>query len=254
MSICKTRSPFWLRTVGTSLLASFLFMIIAPTALQAQTENESIYESFDRVSSLRSRGQYEQAIEILKGIIAEQAKSDEILRQAYNQLVFTFLSKQDLEAATVSAREALSRYPEIKADLGNIPEEVNELYSNLRAQMYGALNVVTKPDSCRVILNGDLLKGLSPINIPYVKVGEYTLNVNKSGYKDESTTVRIEPAKPTSVPVSLQRDRNKKWWLLRAGPVVVLAGVLAALGLQGEEPSTTPAPAPLPPPPEPPVQ
>jgi hypothetical protein len=249
----RTRSPFWFRTVGASLLVSLLLMIISPAAPKAQAEDEKIYRAFDRVSWLRSQGQYEQAIEILKGIIAEHAKSDDILRQAYNQLVYTFLSKQDLEAATASAREALSRYPEIKADLGNIPEEVNRIYDDLRAQMYGALSVATKPDSCRVFLSGEF-KGFSPLKIPYVKVGEYALNVSRSGYKDESATIRIEPAKPTSVPVSLQRDRDKKWWLLRAGPAAIIAGVLTVFGLRGEATSATPEPAPLPGPPDPPGQ
>ncbi len=117
--------------------------------------------------------------------------------------------------------------------------------------MYGALNVTTKPESCRVFL-GEAFMGTAPLSVKFVRVGDYTLNLSKSGYKDESSPVRIEPGSPTSVQLALQKQRGKKWWLFRAGPGVALAGVLAYLGLRGEE--GTPEPEPLPGPPAPPTQ
>jgi hypothetical protein len=251
MTFFQTRTPFRFRAIGVCLLASFVFMTLSPLALLAQSEKERIYETFEKVSALRSQGQFDQAIEILKGIITEYAKSDEVLKRAYDQLVYTFWSKQDLDSATASAREALSRFPDISADPLSVSSKVNEIYDTLRAEMYGSLVVITKPEGCRVILGGDL-KGSSPVRIPYVKVGEYTLNVSKSGYKDELATVRVAPASPTTMQLSLQKDRNKKWWLLRVGPVALVAGALTVLGLQGEETSGAQTPTPLPGPPDPP--
>jgi tetratricopeptide (TPR) repeat protein len=245
------------RMIAAGVLCSFFLLILVPVQSAAQSEadttaqSENIYERFEQVSSLRSQGQYDQAIDILKGIIAQFARSDEILQRAYNDLVFTLMSKQDLDGAAQSAREALARYPDLAADPVYFPPRLNELYGNLRSQMYGSLFVATKPESCRVFL-GKSFVGVSPLNVKYVKVGGYTLNLSKSGYKDESSPVRIEPGSPTNMQLSLQKEHGKKWWLLRAGPGAVLAGVLTYLGLRGGE-GTAPA-EPLPGPPSSPTQ
>jgi len=249
------------KAIAISLLFSFLLLILSPvdataqsaadTTAQGNNESANIYERFEKVSSLRSQGQYDRAIEILKGIIAEFTKSDEVLRRAYNDLVFTLMSKQDIDGATESAKQGLSRYPDLAADPLYFPPRVNELYGNLRSQMYGSLFVATNPKSCRVFL-GEAFIGVSPLNMKYVKVGGYTLNLSKSGYKDESSPVRIEPGSPTSMQLSLQKEHGKKWWLMRAGPGAVLASVLAYFQLRGEK--GTAQPEPLPGPPSPPSQ
>jgi tetratricopeptide (TPR) repeat protein len=255
--ICKIASASCSsKAITISLLLSFSLLILSPTDATAQTgadttaqsenQNENIYERFEKVSSLRSQGQYDQAIEILKGIITEFTKADEVLRRAYSDLVFTLMSKQDLDGATESAREALARYPDLTADPVYFPPRVNELYGNLRSQMYGSLFVATKPESCRVFL-GKAFIGVSPLNVKYVKVGGYTLNMSKSGYKDESSPVRIEPGSPTSMQLSLQKEHGKKWWLMRAGPVAALASVLAYFQLTGEEGTAQAEPLPGPP-------
>ena len=100
--------------------------------------------------------------------------------------------------------------------------------------MFGALNVATRPESCKVFLGGEFV-GHSPLMLEYVKVGDYDLSVTRSGYHDESTHIRIEPGRPTSVPLSLQKQRGKGWWLARLGPAAVLASVLLAMQLQKDE-------------------
>ena len=232
-------------------LASFFLMTVFPAGLTSQGTDEQIYDRFERVSSLRSQGQYDKAIEVLQGIIAEYSKSDEVLRRAYCDLVFTLMSKPDADGAAQRAREALLRFPNLTADPVYFPPRVNELYDQLRNQLYGALHVLTKPDSCRVFF-GEKFVGVSPLHVEYVRVGDYVMNLSKSGYKDETSPLRIEPGSPTSVQLSLQRERSKKWWLLRTGPGAVVAGVLVYLGFRGKEGAA--ALEPLPGPPSPPTQ
>ena len=237
--------------IASVLVVSFSLIAVIPAGLGSQVPQDQIYSRFEKVSSLRSEGQYDQAIEILRGIIAEYSKSDEVLRRAYSDLVFTLLSKQDADAATQSATEALLRFPDLTADAVYFPPRVNELYDRLRAQLYGALHVLAKPDSCRVFLGKEFI-GFSPLHVEYVRVGEYQMNISKSGYKDESSPLRIEPGSPASVQLSLQRERGKRWWLLRAGPGAVVASVLVYLGLSGKEGAATAEP--LAGPPSPPTQ
>jgi hypothetical protein len=208
----------------------------------------SLYERFEEVSSLRSQGRYEDAIGVLRIILTQYSQSEEVVRRAYNDLVFTLLSKQDVAAATQSAREALYRFPNLAADPLYFPPRVNEVYDDLRNQIFGALNVATRPDSCEVYLDDEFV-GYTPLRLEYVRVGEHVLNVTKSGYHEESTPVRIEPGRPTSVPLSLQRERGTRWWLVRIGPAALLTGILLAMQLRGDEaggPGSLPGPPPPP--------
>jgi hypothetical protein len=236
------------RSVSVGLIIVFGLMMSAPPAALADPEDQTIYDKFEEVSSLRSQGQYEEAIELLRGIITEHAGSEEILRRAYSDLVFTLLSKQDFDTATDIATEALFRFPDLTADPVYFPPTVNEVYADLRDRLFGELNVATRPDSCQIFL-GDELVGLSPLSLQYVRVGEYALKASKTGYNDELTIVRIEPGYPTSVPLSLQRDRGRMWWLLRVGPAVLVTSALLALQLRdkgGGEPGSLPEPPPPP--------
>jgi uncharacterized protein (UPF0147 family) len=248
------RTPVLARAVNLGLLLSFILMISSPTATLAQApaapDDVTIYDWFEEVSSLRSRGQYDDAIAVLETIINDYAMSDRIARRAYNDLVFTLLSKQDETAVTVSAREALTRFPDLAADPVYFPPSVNQAYDRLRAEMFGGLNVATKPDSCQIFLDDEFV-GFSPLTLEYVPVGEYVLNVTRPGYNDESTPIRIQPSYQTSVPLSLQKERGRGWWLMRIGPAALLTGVLVAIQLGGD---ATGEPEPLPGPPPPPGQ
>jgi hypothetical protein len=248
MILHQGRPPVLTRVVSGVLLFSLITVISSPPMTSAGPSDDTIYSRFEDVSSLRSQGQHDNAIEILRGIIEEYSESDEILRRAYSDLVFTLLSKEDVPTATESAREALYRFPDLAADPVYFPPRVNEIYDGLRSQMFGTLNVATRPDSCKVFLDYEFV-GLSPLNLEYVRVGEYVLNVSKSGYHDESAAVSIGPGRPTSVPLSLRKERGRGWWLVRIGPAALLAGVLLAIQLQkdeGGEPTRLPGPPPPP--------
>ena len=241
------RSPVLTRVVSGVLVFSLITVISGPPVASPGPEDNTIYSRFEDVSFLRSQGQHDSAIEILRDIIDEYSESNEVLRRAYNDLDFTLLSKEDVPTATESAKEALSRFPDLAADPVYFPPRVNEIYDGLRSQMFGTLNVATKPDSCKVFLDNEFV-GLSPLNLEYVRVGEYVLSVSKSGFQDESEFVSIGPGRPTSVPLSLRKQRGRGWWLVRIGPAALVAGVLLAIQLQRDE-GGGPARLPGPPPP-----
>jgi hypothetical protein len=245
-------TPILARAINLGLLLSFTLMIACPPAIRAQPaevpDDVTIYDWFEQVSSLRSQGRYDDAIAVLETILGEYSGSGRVARRAYNDLVFTLLSKQDATAAAASAREALALFPDLAADPVYFPPGVNQVYDDLRAEMFGGLNVATKPDSCRIFLDDEFV-GFSPLTLEYVPVGDYVLNVTRPGYSDESTPIRIQPAYQTNVPLSLARERGRGWWLMRIGPVALLTGVLVATQLGGDEAKgQEPLPGPPPPP------
>ena len=233
----------------TLLVVSFLII----TSSAANAQEQSIYEKWEQVSSLRATGQFDQAIEVLKGIIQENASSDEVLRLAYSNLVYTYYVAGDPAKEEAAAREALERFPDLRADDVQFPSVINDGFERLRREMFGSL-VIGKPEEAGVSIDG-VLKGNTPINLPLIRVGSHQLVVSKSGYADYADSVQIEPGVVRQLDVSLTRQKDRWWWLTRVGaPVAATVGVVVALLVGGDEEGTTPEPEPLSEPPPPPTR
>jgi len=241
----------WLRlgiVVPSSLI---VFSLLASASWGAQ--EEVIYQKWEEVSSLRATGQFERAVEILKSIIQEYSNSDDVLRLAYNNLVYTYYVANDVASEDVAAREALGKFPDLRAGDAQFPSVLNDLYERLRREMFGSL-VIARPERARVFLD-ETYKGESPIRLPLVPVGSHVLEVAKSGYYDYTQPVEVEPNLVRELEVSLRRQKDVWWWVTRVGvpTLAVAAGVTVALIAGGDEGGPA-EPEPLPGPPSPPTR
>lgn len=252
MLLFRCRASFSFR-ITTTLLT---LMLTLPAAVPAigQTEvpdqgapSEAIYQKWEEVSSLRTQGQFDRAIAVLQEIIVDYADSEEILRRAYNDLVFTYYLNHDAEGASNQARIALEHYPDLAADAVAFPPRVNETYDQLRREMFGSVTI-TKPKEAQVLLDGEL-QGETPLHLDLLRVGQHDLKVVKAGHRDYTESIFVDPNGRHVFEISMDRDRSMGWWLAR-GALVVGAGVLvAAVASSGEESSTSPLGDPPPPPP-----
>lgn len=238
------------RIISLHLLVTFVLALAVPPAARADTDTESLQEQWDKVSSSRRSADYRDAIETLRSIIEQYSDTDRVLREAYSQLVWTYLKSGDEEAARGVAREALERYPDITANETYIIPGVNRTYEELRRQMFGSLEI-EDPEEGHVFLNDEHI-GDSPLYKNLVRVGEYNLLVTKSGYEDYTQTIQIDPDQKLTLSLSMSRTRDWKWWTWRGG-AVVLAAVAIGFGLSAGGDEGTPPDEPLPPPPAPPT-
>lgn len=217
----------------------------------ASAQEEAIYEQWEEISSLRARGEYDRAIEILSAIIEEYSGDDDVLKRAYNHLVFTQFKKGDEETATATARRALEKFPDLTVNTAELPPWMNETYNDLRRLMFGSL-AISKPESTTVYLD-DTFAGTAPFSLELLRAGEYNLLATKQGYHDYTELITIDPNGKHSLELSMERQKDTKWWLYRIGPAV-LVGVLAAFALAGgSSDEAPPEPEPLPGPPAPPT-
>jgi tetratricopeptide (TPR) repeat protein len=121
-----------LKSVPALLLIALFTSMLNPHSLAA-SEHGSFSGRFDEIVSLRGQGEYDRAIELIRGIILECSHADEILRQAYNYLVIVVWDETGSNvAAEEAAREALLRYPDIAGDPNTFPPRLNRLYDGLR--------------------------------------------------------------------------------------------------------------------------
>jgi hypothetical protein len=233
--------------LGALLWGSLNGIPPAPGMLRAQTVDDSIYHQWEEAISLRSNGRYHEAVGVLQEIIRGHADQADVLRRAYNQLVFTCWADRHEHDEFQAAREALGRFPDLMADTIEIPEAINDIYAQLRREMFGAVTI-RKPDECQVYMNGELV-GETPLFLPYIPVGEYELLVVKEGYRPYRETVRVDPDGRHNFEISMSRQRGWGWWTLRIGSGVAAS---TALGLLLGHDSSGASPEPLPGPPDPP--
>ena len=224
-------------------------MLITNFSTGFSQEAADIFGKWDEVSLLRARGEYSEAIEILEKIIADYPGDDAIQRRAWNLLVHTRFKAGDEEGSIRTARAALEEYPDLTVNTSNLPARMNDTYDELRNAMFGSLKI-TGPEGANVYLEGDTL-GITPVSITYLRTGIYSLTAIKSGYHEISDTIRIDPSETLTMALTMDRKRDKKWWLYRVGAVVVV-GIVAALIISNNTGSDDPAAEPLPGPPAPP--
>jgi hypothetical protein len=245
------------RTRATSIvcLAAYAFAILLPSPLAAQatpddTSKAVVQSKFEQVVAFRLDGEYDRAISALNELISKYARSDEILRRAYNHLVTVYVQNNDEAGARGAARMALQRFPDLTADELDFPGAVNRVYDQMRKEMFGAF-VISQPEECRVYLDSTYV-GDTPLRLDLVRVGEYDLTVTKSGYKDYASRIEIQPELTRDLSgLSLERDRAWWWWPAWIGGAAVAAvGLAIGLGGSDEEPEEEPLPAPPGPPPD----
>ncbi|UCF05138.1 MAG: PEGA domain-containing protein [bacterium] len=251
MCLSEIRFSFSRRFCSFTILLCVLFLISSYASVARGAAQEQIYQKWELVSSLRARGEFNEAIQLLNNIINQYSESDDILKRAYNHIVFTFLLMKEDASAIAQAREGLEQFADLVADPVEFPPRVNEIYNQLRSEMFGTLEI-TKPGDCRVFL-GEEFKGETPLKLDLIRIGSYELMVTKSGYYDYKETIRIDPSGKHILEVSMDRRRNKRWWFYRIGPAVA-AGIILAVTLGGAGGEGAPQPEPLPEPPAPPGQ
>jgi len=253
-------------TIATTIIASLVLAATFASSWPAAPQDQDISQMFDAISTLRAEGRFDQAIAELQNIIKRYTESDEILMRAYNEVVYSLLQKSEAQRnsqtaaaiykeAEAQATRALTRYPNLDADQKLFPEPVRTLYRSVRSQIFGHLVVTSVPDSSHVFVDGEF-KGATPLDIKYFPVGDFTLTLTKSGFVDQSMSLTVLPNRDKDVPVSLRKERTKKWWLTRVfGPVGAGLGAIAALVIANQsDPPAAVEPDPLPGPPDPPAQ
>lgn len=89
----------------------------------------------------------------------------------------------------------------------------------------GTLSVVTNPSGAQVFVD-DVMRGLSPANLPGILAGQHTLRLEKSGYRNMTVPVNIEAGKTTDYSTGLEAESGG----MGITPIIAAVLVIAAVG------------------------
>lgn len=245
-------------------------LCVRPAAAQAPA-TATATDALARARELIKNADYDQALEVLRAEIARPGLPTETLREAYLQLVKTYVflgndykfRPQGREASNLNYRAARDQIAALLAipalrdtrpePATDYPPEMIGFFAEVRSRMFGGFRVIgLEPRIAVVMLDGDTLgmsdAGMLPsvIDLP---VGPHPVAVRAPGYEDLEETITISPGATVERSYRLEKRRTATWYATRwGGAAVVVGGVVALLARGGSDGGPSPLPGPPPPP------
>lgn len=177
---------------GFTIQIFIVCCLLLPLIPGLSAANEKDIPDISDIRLLRKLGEYEEAKRYLKLLIEDRSTPAKVRRSAYNEIVTIFFLAGGEKKMKAAAEIALREFPGLKADPTHYPVEVNQAYNNLRERLFGSIRIETEPENCRIFLDGED-KGLSPVDVIEISVGEHQVRVAKNGFEDRVIQIAVRP-------------------------------------------------------------
>jgi len=244
------------------------------TAPQAPPATADVHASLQEARESIKNGDYDHAIEILQGMIAQAGNRLTDLREAYLLLIEThvFLGNdlkfkpQGRQASVLSykaAKEKIAECLRIKElrhtrpePASDFPPELVSFFAEVRGEIFGSFRVAQlEPSDATVVLDADTLRAppgenaLGDVDLP---VGRHLVVVRRHGYKNATDEIEVSAGSTLQQSYRLSKRRGAAWYATwGAGALAVTGGLVALVAGKGSGSSAS-APQPLPAAPPPP--
>ncbi len=196
-------------------------------------------------------GDYDRAIEMLRGLIEQAQNRNETLREAYLLLIKAHVyvgndfkqkeqgrenARLNYDRAYTLIRECLQirelRHTHPKPD-SLYPSEMITAFNEARHQIFGSFRVTAlSPPDAVVLFDADTLRtiaGENALGDVDLSVGKHLVVVRAPGYRDVTEAITIAPGITESRPYQLTKNRGAVWYATRAGAALGLVGGLVAI-------------------------
>ena len=260
-----------------ALLILGMLCLLTPlpvVAQEAQAQIKDVDTSLQEARKLIKGGDYDRAIEILKGTIGRARSRLSDLREAYLLLIKTYVilgndlkfKPQGREASNLNykaARELIAECLHIKELRHTRPEPASEYpsemvrdFAEVRSQIFGSFRVAgLDPPDASVIFYADTLRAMDQsgaLGDVDLTAGLHLVVVRAKGYKGATDEITISPGATLQESYKLSKRRGRMWYAtVGTGALGVVGGVVALIAGKGSKPAAS-APEPLPGPPGPP--
>ncbi len=123
-----------------------------------------------------------------------------------NQLKGTGSWKGRLPAGVFSLEARLNRHRNARQDI-ELKTGENRIVNLNPSPIFGSLDVMTNPPGAKIMINGNDY-GFTPSTINKLLIGDYEIEITKSGYSKVNKTISIEDSKVVSVNEILQNGKT----------------------------------------------
>ncbi len=184
-----------------------LAIAICSSAALAHAQGTSEAPRIPDIRLMRKLGDYGQALEYARALLADGATSADDRKQAYNEIVTIAFAAEGKAAARSAARDALIEFPDLSADPAYYPIELLSLYDDLRKELFGRLHLASDPSGCAVSM-GDRMLGSTPLEGVFLPVGNYVLLIKNPDFADDTICVAIAAGAESKRFVEMRRLRD----------------------------------------------
>ena len=182
---------------------AFFLLFFWFTPAFAQSGDELLKES----EKLLSEGNLDEAFTKLSESIAKLGDNNKKGR-VHMLLGIIYLASDDIDNTRREFAISIKLRPEHHINDTQFAPDVVQLFNQERNRLVGSISISTDNDESpqpEIYFNGDL-KGLSPVVLEDILVGEYTIKIVKKGYKDIERRELVKPSERRLIHLELQVD------------------------------------------------
>jgi len=233
----------------------------------------SVEEALAQSRELVKSGDYDRAIEILRGALERPDVPTPLRKDTYLQLIKTYVIRgndlkyqpqgrnlsdlnygaaRELVAQCLSIPDLRRTRPEPTTDY---PPEMVRMFADVRAELLGAFRVVElNPATATVLFDeAELPLGTDCVRSDDdLKAGPHRVTVTAPGYKPRTDNITISPGATLERSYELSKRHGPLWYVTRG--VVAVGAVVGTVLLARGEDETPPVEQPLPAAPPPPTR
>lgn len=202
-----------LRSVGLALALGF-GLVAAPAHAQSDADLAALRATLDQgVSEFEGPQQGQSLVrfdEIITRLEAERRQGSlseagtTLLVTAYEYRARVQFNLGNTDRAGDSFRNLITLRPSHNLDQATISPKVIDYYKSVKAQMVGYLTVQSAPQGASVSLNGKVLSITDFFPLEVV-AGDYSLDIARSGYRQETRPITVIAGETLSLQFDLVR-------------------------------------------------
>lgn len=143
-------------------------------------------------------------LEVLRRERTLPGRGREILLQAYELRARAYYNIGLQEKASDSFRSIVQVDPQYTMSKEKVSPKIVDYFNSVKKALVGLLAVTSRPAGAKVTLNGEFLS-LTDFFPMEILAGEYTVEITREGYRNETRTVSIAPRATEALDVDLVR-------------------------------------------------
>ena len=168
------------------------------------------------LKAYREEANFDKAISELQEAIQLGLEDKADLIRAHLYLGFAYMGRGQRMASSAEFAEAIQLDPTLSLDAKLHSSKIITVFNEAKERLVDSLTVVSVPGGAEVYLDSAGVKGVTPLRLDDVLMGEHTLRVVKKYFQPKVLNVRVEKGRDNRIQVQL--DKSEVEFLITSQP------------------------------------